>query len=65
MYGIDKVTFWGEHSVILGWYEKLDDINKEINYITEAIKKGERSYVLKYYADVDDASIFGSPKLKK
>ena len=63
--GIDKVTFWGEHSVILGWYENLEDIHKEINEITEAIKKGESSYVLKYYADVDDASTFGSPKLKK
>ncbi len=23
--GIDKVTFWGEHSVILAWYVNLVD----------------------------------------
>ena len=63
--GIDKVTFFGEHSVILGWYKNLEDINKEINQITEAIKKGQSSYTLKYYADVESTPIFGSPKLKK
>lgn len=24
--GIDKVTFWGEHPVILAWYVNLEDI---------------------------------------
>ena len=62
--GIDKVTFWGEHSIVLGWYATLEDIEKEIAEITNAIQNGERTYALKYNADVEDRT-FGSPKLRK
>jgi transcriptional regulator with XRE-family HTH domain len=63
--GIDKVTFWGEHSSILGWYEAKDAIEQEISEITQAIHKGEGSYTLKYYAQVEFVGLFGQPRLKK
>jgi len=62
--GIDKVTFWGEHTTILGWYETLENIEKEIKEISEAINKGEGTYDLKYNAEIVVGS-FCSPKLKK
>ena len=62
--GVDKVTFLGEHTMILGWYATLEDVEKEISEITRAIQNGEDAYKLKYNADVQDRT-FGSPKLKK
>lgn len=62
--GVDKVTFWGEHTVILGWYATLEDIEKEVAEITDAIRNGEGSYRLKYHAAVEDRAI-GLPKLKE
>lgn len=62
--GVDKVTFWGEHTILLGWYATLEDVEKEIFAITNATQNGENVYKLKYNADVDERT-FGSPKLKK
>lgn len=64
LYGVDKVTFWGEHTITLGWYATLDDIKKEISDITTAIQNGEGTYKLKYNAEVEEKPI-GFPKLKK
>lgn len=63
--GIDKVTFWGEHTTILGWYATSEDIEKEIKEITEAINRGVGTYELKYNAEVEEVGAFGSPKIKK
>lgn len=62
--GIDKVTFWGEHTTILGWYVSAEDVQQEIKEITETLNRGEGSYTLKYAADVEFKGIFGQPKLK-
>ena len=62
--GIDRVTFWGEHSTILGWYVTLEDVQKEINEITDALSKGEGAYSLKYAANVEFVGIFGQAKIK-
>lgn len=62
--GVEKITFWGEHTTLLGWYETLDDVQKEIKQITEAINKGEGSYSLKYAADIEYVGFFGQPKIK-
>lgn len=62
--GVDRVTFWGEHTVILGWYESLENIQKEIAEITDALSKGISSYCLKYAADVEYVGFFGQPKIK-
>ncbi len=63
--GIDKVTFWGEHSTILGFYENATDVQKEMDSINAAIAKGEPSYKLQYVADVEYAGMFSQPKLKR
>lgn len=62
--GIDGVTFWGDHTTLLGWYETLEDIQKEIKEITEALNKGVGSYSLKYAADIEYVGFFGQPKIK-
>ena len=62
--GIDKVTFWGEHTVILGWYASKEDCEKEIKAIAEALRRGEGAYDLQYHAEVESGP-WGSPKLKK
>lgn len=62
--GIDKVTFWGEHTTILGWYETLEDIQQEIADITNAVNSGKGSYTLKYAADVEFTGLFGQAQIK-
>jgi transcriptional regulator with XRE-family HTH domain len=63
--GIDKVTFWGEHTTILGWYETLENIEKEIREIVGAINNGDGTYSLKYNAEIELGGFFDSPKIKK
>ncbi|MCD8056379.1 MAG: helix-turn-helix domain-containing protein [Clostridiales bacterium] len=63
--GIDKITFLGEHSTILGFYENADDVQKEIAAINEAIASGEHSYKLQCATDVEYVGLFAQPKLKK
>jgi len=62
--GINKVTFWGEHSTLLGWYTSEEDIEKEIKAITDAIANGRASYELQYNAEVELKGFFGQPRLK-
>ena len=50
--GVDKTTFWGGHTIQLGWYETDEDIQKEISGITSAINPGESCYTLKYNVEV-------------
>lgn len=63
--GIDRITFWGEHSTTLGFYANVDDVQKEVAAINEAIANGESSYKLRYAANVEYAGLFAQPKLKK
>lgn len=65
MLEIDKVTFWGEHTTILGWYETLENIEKEIREIAGAINNGDGAYSLKYNAEIELGGFFGSSKIKK
>lgn len=65
LHGTDSASFWGENTVTLGWYETLEDIEKEIADIAEAISNGRSSYKLKYNADIETVGIFKQPKLKK
>lgn len=62
--GIDKVTFWGEHTVTLGWYASKEDCEKEIQAIAEALRRGEGAYDLQYHAEVESGP-WGSLKIKK
>ena len=61
LFGIDKVTL-GEHTTILGWYATLEDVEKEIREIAEAISIGAGAYTLKYNADVEISGFFGTLK---
>ena len=63
--GVDGVSFFGEHTTLLGWYTSLEDIEREIAEITKAMDEGKVSYELKYVADVEYVGIFGQPKIKK
>jgi transcriptional regulator with XRE-family HTH domain len=63
--GVEQVTFWGEHTTILGWYESLDGIEKEIVEITAAIREGKATYELQYAVDIEYVGFFGQPKVKK
>ncbi len=42
---------WGGFT-ILGWYASLEDAQKELGDIQHAIRSGETSYQLKYFANV-------------
>ncbi len=64
LFGVEKVTFWGEHTTLLGWYATAEDVQKEIKEITEAIRNQETTYTLKYAADVELKGFFGQPRLK-
>ena len=62
--GVDKVGFFGPHHVILGFYEHKENIQKELDEIFDTIKKGGRTYELKYDSDVELKGFFGIPKIK-
>ncbi len=63
--GVDKVTFWGEHTTILGWYATQEEVQQEITGVMEAMNRGEAAYALKYAADVEFVGIFGRARVKK
>ena len=46
--GIDSISVFGEHTVVLGVYQEIEEIEKEIAAIREAVEKGERTYALQY-----------------
>ena len=46
--GIDNISVFGEHSVLLGIYAESEDIEKEIAGIREAVERGDRTYQLKF-----------------
>ncbi len=50
--GVSNGSFWGEQSVLLGWYACEKDIQQEVAEIHDAIKNGFLSYELKYAVKV-------------
>jgi transcriptional regulator with XRE-family HTH domain len=50
--GVNSGAFWGEKSIILGWYANEENIKKEMDEIAEAIKNGIPAYELKYAVKV-------------
>lgn len=50
--GVNNGAFWGEQSILLGWYANEGNIKKEMDDIAEAIKKGIPAYDLKYASKV-------------
>lgn len=52
LFGIDGYSFWGEHSTVLGWYDKEENLKRETREIMEALKRGDASYTLQYAVNV-------------
>jgi transcriptional regulator with XRE-family HTH domain len=52
-------VIWGGNT-ILGWYASLEDAQKELDEIHQAIERGETSYQLKYFVKVKG---FINPKI--
>ncbi len=50
--GVSNGGFWGEQSIVLGWYAHEEKIKKEMDNIAEAIKIGSPVYELKYASKV-------------
>lgn len=50
--GVNSGAFWGEKSIVLGWYVDEEKIKKEMDEIAKAISDGLPSYELKYAVKV-------------
>ncbi|MBW9158740.1 helix-turn-helix domain-containing protein [Clostridium tagluense] len=50
--GVNNGAFWGEKSIVLGWYVDEEKIKKEMDEIAEAINNGVPAYELKYAVKV-------------
>ncbi|MFD3449706.1 helix-turn-helix domain-containing protein [Microbacteriaceae bacterium 4G12] len=50
--GVNSGGFWGEKSILLGWYVDEENIKKEMDGIAEAINNGVPAYELKYAVKV-------------
>lgn len=48
LFGVDGSSQWGEHSTVLGWYADEERINREIDAILSAMKRGEPYYELQH-----------------
>lgn len=55
--GVNKGAFWGEKSILLGWYANEEKIKKEMSEIAEAINQGIPAYELKYAAKVKNRKL--------
>lgn len=56
--GVDTSSFWGDDATPLAWYATLEDAEKEVKQIYEAIGIGESSYELKYATETKKKGIF-------
>lgn len=50
--GVNSGGFWGEKSIVLGWYADEDKIKKEMDEIADAINNCIPTYELKYAVKV-------------
>lgn len=50
--GVNEGSFWGEKSILLGWYVDEDSIKREMDEIAKAINSGVSAYELKYAVKV-------------
>ncbi len=55
--GVNRGTFWGEESILLGWYADEKTIKKEMDEIAEAISNGVPAYELKYAVKVKNKKL--------
>lgn len=53
LFGVDGSSLLDEHRVFLGWYAREDTVNKEIDAIFAAMKRGTQVYELQHTAKVN------------
>lgn len=46
--GVNSGAFWGEKSIVLGWYADEEKIKREMDEIAQAINNGIPAYEIKY-----------------
>lgn len=61
---VDRVGFFGAHTIILGWYNDENSVQKEVKEIVKAIEAEEKTYKLQYFADVEFKGILGQASRK-
>ena len=53
LFGVTGYTpFWGPHNNLLGWYADEASVQKEIQAIQEAMRRGEPDYKLQFNAQI-------------
>ncbi|MGY3779088.1 helix-turn-helix domain-containing protein [Isobaculum melis] len=58
--GIDSTSsFWGDSGKPLGWYETVEDAEKEMTAIYHAISQNQPTYMLKYSVKVKRKGFLG------
>lgn len=50
--GVNSGAFWGEKSIVLGWYKDENSIKSEMRDIVKTMNKGVPAYTLKYAVNV-------------
>jgi len=55
--GVNNGAFWGETSIVLGWYADEKNIKKEMDEIAESISNGIPAYELKYAVKVKNRGL--------
>ena len=64
LFGVTGYTpFWGPHNNLLGWYADETSVQREIQAIREAMRRGDPDYTLQYAAQVRRR--FGRIELKE
>lgn len=61
---VDRVGFWGAHTIILGWYNDEESVKSEMEAIVKAMDQEKRTYKLKYFTAVEFKGIFGQVRRK-
>lgn len=61
---VDRVGFWGAHTIILGWYNDEESVKSEMEAIVKAMDQEKRTYKLKYFTVVEFKGIFGLVRRK-
>ncbi len=62
--GVDHVSFFGDHSKLLAYYESREDAEKEVAAIANAMLNGDKEYHLQYQAEVEVSKFLEIAKLK-
>ena len=57
--GVDRTGILGDHKVVLGWYDGGEEAEKELKCINDAMRRGRKTYQLKYFTPVEFRGVLG------